>query len=195
MSSEHLNLVISTATLVVLLAAALAAVVQLRHIRASNESATFSNAFLLWYSPDVQRGLRFIQHELEANMKDPTFRAGLDTAGAVDHEQHPELYVIDYFDNVAIYVVLGNVREAMILLPAAQLIDHLWQTLSPTIAIMRRRRGKQLYCSFEYIAARARLWNQRYPDGYLPLDFERVPLVDVWREADGVTRAAVGPQA
>ena len=80
--------------------------------------------------------------------------------------------------------MLGNVREAMVLLPAAQLIDHLWQMLAPTIAIMRRRRGKQLYCSFEYVAARARLWNQRYPDGYTPKGFVRSPIADIWREAD-----------
>jgi len=184
MSPDQLNLMISAATLAVLLAAAVAAIVQLRHIRASNESATFSSVFRLWYSPDVQRGLGFVQHDLEAKMKDPAFRAELDTAGAVDHERHPELNVIDYFDNISLYVVLGNVREAMILLPAAQLVEQLWETLSPTIAIMRRRRGRQLYASFEYVVARARVWNARYPDGYTPKGFARLPNPDVWQDAD-----------
>jgi hypothetical protein len=180
------NLVIALATLGVLSAAAIAALVQLRHIRESNESNTFSTAFSLWYSPAVQRGLRFIQHDLSAKMEDPAFRRELDTEGAVDHENHPELNVIDYFDNIGIYVVLGNVREAMILHPAAQLITTLWETLSPTIAIMRRKRGKQLYVSFEYLAWRALLWNQHYPDGYTPAGFARLANPDVWA-ADAAT--------
>src|SRR5689334_3598294 len=106
MTTDSWALVISFATVAVLLAAALAAIVQLRHIRASNESATFSAAFALWYSPAVQEGIRFIQHELTAKMEQPEFRRELETAGAVDHTRHPELNVIDYFDNIAIYVVL-----------------------------------------------------------------------------------------
>lgn len=184
MSSEHMNLAISALTLVVLLAAAVAAIIQLRHIRASSESATFSTAFALWYSADVQRGIRFIQHEFTAKMEDPTFRQQLDTAGAVDHDDHPELNVLDFFDNVGIYVVLGDLREALILHPAGQLIVNVWETLSPAIAIMRRKRGKQLYISFEYLVARARKWMERYPDGYTPRGFVRLPNPDIWQQAE-----------
>jgi len=184
MTANSWALVVSLATLAVLLAAALAAIVQLRNIRATNESATFSAAFALWYSPAVQEGVRFIQHELASKMEQPEFRRELESAGAVDHTRHPELNVIDYFDNIAIYVVLGDVREEMILVPAAQLIENVWATLSPTIAIMRRRRGEQLYSSFEYLAWRAQLWNRRYPNGYVPNGFVRLPNPDVWAEAD-----------
>ncbi|MBV8340600.1 MAG: hypothetical protein JO343_11700 [Candidatus Eremiobacteraeota bacterium] len=184
MAPEQVNLTISALTLVVLLAAAVAAIIQLRHLRASSESATFSTAFSLWYSPEVQRGLRFIQHEFATKMEDPVFRRELDTAGAADHLAHPELNVLDYFDNVGIYVVLGTVREAFILHPAGQLIANLWETLSPVIAIVRRKRGKQMYISFEYLAARARKWIERYPDGYAPRGFVRLPNPDIWRQAD-----------
>jgi hypothetical protein len=56
--------------------------------------------------------------------------------------------------------------------------------ISPTVAIMRRKRGQQLYVSFEYLAHRARLWSQRYPNGYTPKGFERLPNPDIWRNAD-----------
>ena len=194
MSVELTDLIIAFATLCVLSAAAIAALVQLRHIRASNESNTFSTAFALWYSPGVQHGLRFIQHDLSTKMGDPAFRRELDTQGAVDHEHHPELNVLDFFDNVGIYIVLGNVREALILHPAAQLITTLWHTLSPTIAIMRRKRGKQLYASFEYLAWRSQLWNERYPDGYLPAGFARLANPDVWQQADAATAATNPPR-
>lgn len=59
MAVEQMNVVISAATLVVLLTAAIAALVQLRQIRASNDVSTFSEAFELWYSPAVQEGITF----------------------------------------------------------------------------------------------------------------------------------------
>lgn len=185
MTAEQWNILISIATLVVLLAAAVAALIQLRHIRASNDLNTFSEAFELWYSPAVQQGLTFIQHELPAKMEDPSFRRELDTAGPVDHSRHPELNVLDFFDNIAIYLVMGNMREDMIMQAAGQLVESLWQTLSPTIAIMRRQRGSQMYASFEYLVVRARLWSKRYPHGYVPKGFERLPNPDTWRNAGG----------
>jgi hypothetical protein len=153
----------------------------LRHIRASNELTAFSEAMELWYSPEVQGGFRFIQHDLADRMKDPAFRDELDTAGVVDHTIHPELNPIDYFDNIGVMVSLGLLREEIILHPAAQLVQNLWETLSPTIAIMRRKRGRQLYVSFEYLAARARQWQERYPDGFQAKGWERLPNPDVWR--------------
>ncbi|HEV2878264.1 MAG TPA: hypothetical protein VGW96_01680 [Candidatus Eremiobacteraceae bacterium] len=184
MPAEQWNVIVSIATLVVLLTAALAALVQLRHIRASNELSTFSQALDLWSSPGVQQGLQFIQHDLATKMKDPAFRGELDTPGPVDHSRHPELNVLDYFDNVAIYLILGNMREDMIMQAAGQLVCSLWQTLSPTIAIMRRQRGPQMYVSFEYLVARAQIWHKRYPNGYLPTGFQRLPNTDMWLSAD-----------
>jgi hypothetical protein len=190
MTLAQWNVVTSIATLVVLLTAAIAALVQLRHIRASNELSSFYEAFELWYSASVQDGLKFIQHELATKMEDPSFRRELDTPGPVDHSRHPELNVSDFFDNIAIYHMYGNMRESMIMQANAQLLDNLWRTLSPTIAIMRRQRGPQMYASLEYLVCRARLWNARYPDGFLPKGFQRLANPDVWLSADKSSLAA-----
>ena len=184
MTPEQWNVLISLGTLVVLLTAAIAALVQLRHIRASNELSTFSEIFELWYSDGVQRGLAFIHRDLSSKMEDPVFRSDLDTSGPVDHGRHPELNVLDFFDNMAIYVIVGGMREDMIMQAGAQLMDSLWQSLSPTIAIMRRKRGPQMYASFEYLVQRGRIWLSRYPQGYAPPGFQRLPNPDVWRKAD-----------
>lgn len=184
MTLTQWNVVTSIATLVVLLTAAIAALVQLRHLRASNELSSFSEAFELWYSAPVQDGLKFIQQGLAAKMEDPSFRRELDTPGPVDHSRHPELNVADFFDNMAIYHILGNMREDMIMQAAAQLMDNLWHSLSPTIAIMRRQRGPQMYASFEYLVHRGRQWSARYPEGFMPKGFQRLPNPDVWLGAD-----------
>lgn len=184
MSLEAWNLLVSLCTVAVLLAAAIAALIQLGHIRSSNELSTFSEIFELWYTPSVQRGITCIHKDLERLMQDPDFRRDLDTAGPVDHERHPELNVLDFFDNVAIYLTTGNLREDMVMQAGAQLMDHLWPAMAPTIAIMRRQRGPQLYSAFEYLVQRSRQWLARYPGGCLPKNFRRLPISDVWLQAD-----------
>jgi hypothetical protein len=184
LSLEQWSFVTGIGTLVVLTAAALVALGQLRHIRANNELSAFSEAFDLWYHERIQHGLRFIQCDLPQKMQDPAFRQSLDTSGPVDHSQHPELNVLDFFDNIGVYVVLGMMREDLVLLPGSQLIRSLWRTLSPTIAIMRRQRGASLYINFEYLAARAERWDATYPEGYARKGFVRLANADVWLERD-----------
>jgi len=179
---ETLNTAGVLLTAAIIGATAIAAVIQLRHIRASNELAAFNEAMELWYAPSVQEGFRFIQNDLGERMKDAGFRNDLDTAGVVDHIKHPELSPMDFFDNIGVMVSLGLLREEVILHPASQLIQNLWETLSPTIAIMRRKRGRQLYVSFEYLAARARVWQERYPEGFMTKGWERLPNPDVWSQ-------------
>jgi hypothetical protein len=138
----------------------------------------------VWYSPLVQEGFRFIQHDLAQKMEDPRFRRELDTADVVDHAVHPDLNVLDYFDNIGVMVSLGMLREDVILHPASQLLENLWARLGPTIAIMRRKRGLQLWVSFEYLVQRAQLWRQRYPDGLQLGKWERLDNPDIWLRAD-----------
>lgn len=64
MTLETFNSVVALVTAVIIGATAVAALVQLRHIRASNELTAFSEAMELWYQPAVQDGFRFIQREL-----------------------------------------------------------------------------------------------------------------------------------
>jgi len=171
-------------TAIIIGATAVAALIQLRHIRASNELSAFNEQNELWYSQPVQEGYRFIQRDLKRKMEDPQFRRDLDTAGVVDHLTHPDLNVLDFVDNIGVMITLGMMREDIILHPGSQMIDNLWTTMSPTVAIMRRKRGRQLYVSFEYLAHRARLWQQRYPNGLQPAGWSRLPNPDVWSNAD-----------
>ncbi len=187
MSSEALQTFATLLTPAIIGATAIAALIQLRHIRASNELTAFNEAMELWYSPAVQAGFKFIQRDLKEKMEDPQFRRELDTSGVVDHSTHPDLNVCDFFDNVGAMISLGMLREDVILHPAGQLIDNLWTTLSPTIAIMRRKRGLQMYVSLEYLANRAKVWQIRYPQGFQKHAWDRLPNPDIWFEADTLT--------
>jgi hypothetical protein len=184
MSLELLSALGTWVTAIIIGATAVAALIQLRHIRASNELTAFSEAWDLWFSAPVQNGFAFIQRELKTRMEDPAFRRELDSPVPVDHAEHPELNVADFLDNIGVMVVLGLMREETIMQPGSQLLVEVWATLAPGIAIMRRKRGAQLYVSFEYLEMRARLGQKRFPDGYQRNGWQRVALADPWLTAD-----------
>ena len=189
-SLELVNALAVWFTAVVIAATAITALIQLRHIRASNELNAFSEAWNLWHSDTVQRGFAFVAHELAKKIEQPEFRRELDSAGVVDHAAHPELVVCDWIDNIGVIVMLGMLREDVLLLPAAQLISTAWDRLSPTIAIMRRKRGPQLYVPFEYLKDRSRLWQRRYPNGFELTGWQRISVPDPWLDSD---RASSSP--
>lgn len=184
MPLELLNTLGTWVTAFVIAGTAIAALIQLRHIRASNELTAFIEQWNLWFSAPIQHGLAFIQRELPTKMQDPAFRRELDSPIPVDHAAHPELNVADFLDNVGVMVVLGLVREDLIMVPGSQFIIEVWAVLAPGIAIMRRKRGAQMYVSFEYLEARAKLWQQRYPGGYQIQGWRRIALADPWLATD-----------
>ena len=63
-----------------------------------------------------------------------------------------------------------------------RLVSHYWRLLARAIAVMRRNRGPSQYENFEYLAVRAALWQQRYPNGTYPA---RLPRMRDLNQRDG----------
>ena len=74
MSLEMWSTLASVGTFVVILATALTAVVQLRHIRLANQLSGLLSAFGMLQDPSVRELLSFVRHDLAEKMKDETFR-------------------------------------------------------------------------------------------------------------------------
>jgi hypothetical protein len=56
--------------------------------------------------------------------------------------------------------------------------DEHWVLLWPVIAILRERAGPSAYENFEYLAARGRLWQKKYPLGNYPHGTPRIAEVE-----------------
>jgi hypothetical protein len=74
MSLEFVNTFATLGTFVVIAATAIAAIVQLRHMRGSNQITALNELRETMETPDFQAASHFVVTELPAKLRDPAFR-------------------------------------------------------------------------------------------------------------------------
>ncbi len=188
MSFELVNTLATLGTFVVIAATAIAAIVQLRHTRGSNQIAALSELRETMESREFAAASQFVRAELASKLRDAAFRYQIANRNARTDE---------YGALIAKMSLLGNVYEAMGLLVKTGLVEQAlvmemwsknvlndWERLAPYIAIRRRATGDGLYENFEYLAVLAQDWVAAHPKGTYPAGLPRLALKDEWLEAD-----------
>lgn len=181
MTLEALSTAAAVGTFLVIAATAIAALVQLRHLRVSNQLEALLAILSLPYDPVLNESFQFVSHELEAKMRDPEFRRELE-ASRVDRKIHRELQVCDYYERLGSIVKNGLIPEELYFDNSTP--EQYWRLLSQVIAIRRRVRGPVAYDNFEYLIARSRKYDRRHPNGTYPPDMARVEIEDPWLAED-----------
>jgi hypothetical protein len=190
MTAEALGAWASVGTAVVIGGSALAALVQLRHMRAGNQLEALLSLERDFARSDLQSALRYIQEQLPQRLEEFGYRRELETVGFIDASAHPELTVCNWFSEIGTLLKHGLVAEAPFMDLFSRLIVHCWAHVASAVAIMRRTRGDSQYHDFEYLAARAARWVDRHPRGMLPRTFVRESLPDRWRDTDRAPQIA-----
>jgi hypothetical protein len=184
MNAEYLTADATLATVVVIGASAIAALVQLRHMRASNQLQAVLSLESDFRSPEVQASLHYIQERLPQRLEDPHYRQELAAIGYISIERHPELVACNWFTQMGTFLKHGLISENMFMDLFARLIRYYWRALAPVVAIMRRSRGPSQYDEFEYLALRAIAWLDTHPQGEFPRGVRREQLPDPWINQD-----------
>ena len=173
MSLELIASLAAVGTFVVIAASAVAALIQLRHLRTSNQLNGLLTMMQMWETLHIQGHYRYVFKELPEKLKDPAFLTEAKTA-PLSRDDHPELLVADYWEQVGTYMKYGLIDERSWLDIAGSQARLAWNALEPVIIAARTRAGPAAFENFEYIAVRARLWEQRYPDGNWPRNQPRM---------------------
>lgn len=186
MSIEILSALAAVGTFVVLGAAAVAALIQLRHLRAQNQLAALVSIGQTVVQPMFLNVETIVDRDLARKLEDPDYRRALDS-GTVNLEICPELIMPIWYEQIGVFLKKGLVTEDVLLEWNAPVYLRYWGKLSGLIAIMRRQRPT-LFENFEYLAARAQRWLERHPHGTFPHSTPRMPLHDRWSEIDAITK-------
>lgn len=187
MSNELISTLAAVGTLVVLAGTAVAALIQLRHMRASNQLGALLSLEREFRSDDLQQSFRFVQGELIYRLRDRAYRGELERLGFIDARTHLEINVLNWFNELGSLLKNDLVDETAFMDLFSRLAVQYWEILAPALAIVRRRRGAAQYHSFEYLAIRARKWLSDHPQGTFPKGMSRIPLVDEWLDEDGTS--------
>jgi hypothetical protein len=181
MNWEELAALSTFGTLIVIAASAIAAVVQLRHMRSGNQISASLGLFDKWAGPEARKHQAYVfSGELEKKLQDPEYRAGL-MRMPIDRMAHPEVAYIDFWESLGSLFKLRYVEERAFMESGGFTAIMAWQKMMPVIAIIRRKRGPSAYDNFEYTVSRAIMWEAKHPDTY-PKDAPRLPVIDPYPE-------------
>lgn len=184
MTAEQITALATLATVVVIGASAVAALIQLRHMRASNELEALLALQHDFRAPEMQAALQYVQQKLPERMEDERYRAELAAIGYISVERHPELLVCNWFTQMGTFLKHGLISESTLMDLYARLVRYYWTALAPAVAVMRRKRGDGQYSEFEYLALRANGWLAQNAGGAFPRKTVRPVLPDPWRALD-----------
>jgi hypothetical protein len=186
---EVLNSIASVATLLVIAATAVAALGQLRHSRGSNQIVALTECREVLESEAFSGAILFVRRRLPDMLRDPSTRARLQVI-PLDPDLRPINIVGNFFESMGSFVKHDIIDEEIACDLWSGIVVAAWDALAPALAIMRRHAGIGLWENFEYLTGIMKAWNARHPDGTFPPNAPRLPVPDVWKEADeaaGVT--------
>lgn len=172
MSGESIGIALSALTLMVIAATAAAAMVQLRHLRASNQLSALLEILDQWNQPTLQAAYTNFHQNIHAKLADPAYLKILRT-GSPDRGSNPELLVFDLWEQVGTYCKHGLVDENILLDITSAQVCNAWKRAWPVIEVIREFNGISACENFEYLAVRAELFMRRHPNGTYPPEMPR----------------------
>lgn len=185
MSLELLNALASVGTFVVIGATAIAAVVQLRHMRANNQLEGLLDVLARVEDETFNRWLTDTQRQLPKLLSDPVY-----VQSVMDNT----------FDRNVAWLQLGNQYERVgsllkyKLIPEGPFMDvycgraeRAWKVMLPMTSLLRYNVNDSLWENFEYMYVRAKMWMERHEHGSFPKRTPRayVPRLEFPLRYDG----------
>jgi hypothetical protein len=188
MSLELVNTLATLGTFLVISATAIAAIVQLRHARSSNQIAAINELRETYQTADFEAARQFILVDLTKALKDPVFRYQLANRSASTDEWRPAIAKLtgvgNFYESMGVLEKAGLVDETLALEIWSGLIAITWEMLAPVTAILRRGGGSGIWENFEQLTVLAQDWIAAHPEGTYPSGVRRIDLKDEWLEAD-----------
>ena len=182
MSAEYLTAYASIGTFVVIAITAIAAVVQLRHIRGANQLTGLLHVTQTWRGDEIQEANRFIHAELPAKLKDPVYRAEL-SAPDPDRRAHIELLVADMLEQTGSYIKYGMLDGQQFIDITGGYVRHMWESLKPVVTLRRAAmKSASLYENFEYLAVLEQDFSAKHGGDNYPRGVRRLMNESEWRD-------------
>lgn len=182
MSAEYLSAYAAIGTFLVIAITAIAAVIQLRHIRGANQLTGLLHLTEAWRGEPIQHANKFIHAELPARLRDADYRAEL-MAQDPNRRTHPELLVADLLEQTGSYIKYGMIDGQQFLDIVAGYVTHMWDCLKGVVALRRiATNSSSLYENFEYLAVLAQDFYAKHQAGNYPRGVRRLMTEPEWRD-------------
>ena len=191
MSLELVNTFGTLLTVAIIAATAIAAMVQLRHLRAGNQINAMLSIGSQFDATEFRAALVVVQQKLESALEDPAYREfllafqrGLPVP-TVPQEYHDLLdatrLVGNTYEELGILLKNDIVDKNLFLDRYAWVAQRAWNHLSRAAAFTRAIIGNDaIWENFEYLTVLAEDWRQEHREGAYPAGVRRLQLHNPW---------------
>lgn len=183
MPLEILSTIASVGTFVVITATAIAAIVQLRHLRTSNQLTGLLNILGRSEDPIFAEWRDATKRVAREKLSDPEFRRSLEE-GTYNRKDAAWNHLYNWYDYIGSLVKQGLIpEEAMMDVYSTVLVGD-WEAGKDLIAVARRAGGPGTWENFEYLVWLSRRWTEFHEGSAYPRHAARLPLHDPWLDED-----------
>jgi hypothetical protein len=176
MTLETWSTIASIGTFVVIATTAIAALVQLRHMRSSNQIAILTTVYETLESDHFAAARRYLTTELPPLLESDAGLALLAGPPPMAAETAPIREVANFFENVGAFVKNGMIDKRIACDLWAGVVLQAWSATEPVVLI-RRARGPSptaLWENFEYLAVLSEQFTRSHPEGAYPKSVPRM---------------------
>jgi len=183
MSPEWLTAIGTVGTFIVIAASAIAALLQIRHMRSGNQIVALTECRETLESPEFRAAQRFVSFELPKRLQDPVERAKI-MEPPFSGEYESIGTVANFFESMGMFVKSGIIDEQLACDFWCYSIVRNWNALAPIVVYVRKKIGvPSMWENFEYMAFLSTRFLEAHPCGAYPPGAERMPedrsLMDV----------------
>ncbi len=175
MNAEWVAAVATAGTFVVIAASAVAALMQLRHTRGSNQITALTECRETLESDDFQNAREFVAKRLPVLLQDPAIREKLGQS-FFPAELRPAGNVANFFESMGAFVRFNIIDRRIACDLWCGIILSSWNALLPIVRL-RRELDPGVWENFEYLTVLAEEFMERTPTTY-PSGMRRMPLED-----------------
>jgi hypothetical protein len=174
MSAEWVTAIATAGTFVVIAASAIAALIQLRHTRGSNQIIALNECRETLESREFRDAQRFVSYELPKRLQDPEECRKIAQLPFVG-EYEAIGTVANFFESMGLFVKSRIIDRRIACDFWAYIVLRNWNALAPVVTYVRDALATDaLWENFEYMAMLSKMNAERKPSDY-PENMPRMP--------------------
>jgi Domain of unknown function (DUF4760) len=174
MTAEWVTAGASVFTCLVILATAVAALIQLRHMRGGNQIVALTECRETVESQEFQEAQHFVSLVLPERLQDVNEARKVAKMNPFVGDYQAIATVGNFFESMGVFVKNGIIDQTIACDFWSFIILRNWRALAPVIEVVRRRTAPTAYVYFEYLAAAAAKHQETNPMAPLKAEF-RMP--------------------
>jgi hypothetical protein len=175
MQLDVVNVIATVGTFVVIAASAVAALIQLRHMRGSNQITALNEFRETLESGEISEAQRFVSFVLPERMFDEAERVKM-TRLPFTGEYEKIGTIANLFEGLGEFVKIGIIDANIACDIWGLVVVRNWNALAPLTTYIRATfHMPQLWENFEYLTILAKRYLERYPNGTYPTNTPRMP--------------------